>query len=59
LKAKAKPYSQKVKKIVARYRRDPGMLVAILQDVQAEYNYLPKDALIEVGEGLKVPLSQV
>jgi NADH-quinone oxidoreductase subunit E len=59
LKAKVSPTQPKVKKILARYRRDPGMLVAILQDVQAEYNYLPKDALIEVGEGLNVPLSQV
>jgi NADH-quinone oxidoreductase subunit E len=59
LKAKARPYQPKVKKILARYRRDPAMLVSILQDVQAEYNYLPKDALIEVGEGLSVPSSQV
>jgi NADH-quinone oxidoreductase subunit E len=59
LKTRARPYSQKVKTILARYRRDPGMLVSILQDVQAEYNYLPKEALIEVGEGLSVPLSQV
>jgi len=35
------------------------MLVPILQDVQAEYNYLPKEALVQVGEGLGVPLSQV
>jgi NADH-quinone oxidoreductase subunit E len=59
LKAKAKPTKLEIKKILARYRRDSGMLVAILQDVQAEYNYLPKDALIEVGEGLNIPLSQV
>jgi NADH-quinone oxidoreductase subunit E len=59
LRAKAKPTQPKVKKILARYRRDPGMLVSILQDVQAEHNYLPKEALIQVGEGLGVPLSQV
>jgi NADH-quinone oxidoreductase subunit E len=54
-----KPEKQKIKSILARYDGDPGMLVAILQDVQAEYNYLPKDALVQVGEGLDVPLSQV
>jgi NADH-quinone oxidoreductase subunit E len=59
LRAKARPYQPKVKSILARYRRDPAMLVSILQDVQVEYNYLPKDALIEVGEGLNIPLSQV
>jgi len=59
LKAEAKPDKQKVKSILARYQSDPGMLVPILQDVQAEYNYLPKEALVQVGEGLGVPLSQV
>jgi NADH-quinone oxidoreductase subunit E len=59
LKAKVKPDKQKIKSILARYDGDPGMLVPILQDVQAEYNYLPKEALVQVGEGLGVPLSQV
>jgi NADH-quinone oxidoreductase subunit E len=59
LKAKAKTTQPKVKTILARYQRDPGMLVSILQDVQAEYNYLPKEALVHVGEGLDIPLSQV
>ncbi len=59
MKAEVKPTGQKVKSILARYQSDPGMLVPILQDVQAEYNYLPKETLVLVGEGLDVPLSQV
>ena len=59
MKAKVKPDKQKIKSILARYDGDAGMLVAILQDVQAEYNYLPKEALVFVGQGLDVPLSQV
>jgi NADH-quinone oxidoreductase subunit E len=59
LKAEVKPEKQKIKSILARYQNDAGMLVPILQDVQAEYNYLPKEALVQVGEGLEVPLSQV
>jgi NADH-quinone oxidoreductase subunit E len=59
LKAEVKPDKQKIKTILARYDGDSGMLVAILQDVQAEYNYLPKEALVQVGEGLDVPFSQV
>jgi len=59
LKAEAKPDKQKVKSILARYDDDAGMLVPILQDVQAEYNYLPKEALVQVGKGLDVPFSQV
>ena len=59
MKAKVKPDKQKIKSILARYDGDAGMLVPILQDVQAEYNYLPKEALVFVGQGLDVPLSQV
>lgn len=59
MKARVKPDKQKIKTILARYDGDAGMLVAILQDVQAEYNYLPKEALVQVGEGLDVPFSQV
>ena len=35
------------------------MLVPVLQDVQAEYRYLPKEALQQVSHGLDVPVSQV
>ncbi len=59
MKAEVKPDKQKIKSILARYQSDPGMLVPILQDVQAEYNYLPREALVLVGQGLEVPLSQV
>jgi NADH-quinone oxidoreductase subunit E len=59
LKTKDKPANQKVNSVLNGYQRDPGMLVAILQDVQTEYNYLPKEALIEVSQGLDIPLTQV
>jgi NADH-quinone oxidoreductase subunit E len=35
------------------------MLVSILQDVQAEYSYLPEEVLVEVSQALGAPLSQV
>jgi NADH-quinone oxidoreductase subunit E len=56
---KAKPAKQKVKSVLERYNHDQGMLVSILQDVQAEYNYLPKETLVEVSQGLDIPLTQV
>lgn len=59
MKAKAKPAKQKVKSVLDRYQRDQGMLVSILQDIQAEYNYLPKETLTQVSEGLDIPLTQV
>ncbi len=45
--------------ILDRYDRDKSNLIAILQDVQAEYNYLPREAIAEVSQALDIPLSQV
>ena len=55
----AKQVKQKTKSIVDNYQRDPGMLVSILQDIQAEYNYLPEKVLVEVSRALDTSLSQV
>ncbi|MDP3880441.1 MAG: NADH-quinone oxidoreductase subunit NuoE [Dehalococcoidales bacterium] len=57
--AKTKGLEATVNKVLKKYRKDKGMLVSILQDIQAEYNYLPREALKQVCEGLVVPLSQV
>jgi NADH-quinone oxidoreductase subunit E len=49
----------KIQAIVDRYEGDKGQLVSILQDIQTEYYYLPKEALEEVVKLLNVPMSQV
>jgi len=59
MKIGAKQLEKRVKSILDSYQRDKGLLVSILQDTQAEYNYLPKEALIQISQGLDVPLSQV
>lgn len=48
-----------VKNIVQRYGSDKGFLVPILQDVQKEYNYLPREALNAVSSELGVPMSRI
>ena len=50
---------EKVKEIVLRYSGDKSYLVPILQDVQKEFNYLPKEALFSVSAHLSVPISRV
>lgn len=49
----------KVEQIVKDHHNSPGHLIGILQDVQAEYHYLPKHSLEKVAELLNIPLSQV
>jgi NADH-quinone oxidoreductase subunit E len=45
--------------IIKKYDGDKGQLVSILQDIQTEHRYLPKEALDEVVALLGVPASQV
>jgi NADH-quinone oxidoreductase subunit E len=48
-----------VTQIVERYEGDPGMLIPMMQDLQAEYGYLPAEQLRVIAEELKVPLTRV
>ena len=51
--------ASKVEAIIKKYEGDKGQLVSMLQDIQTEYHYLPKEALDEVISLLGVPASQV
>jgi NADH-quinone oxidoreductase subunit E len=54
-----KSYAEVVNSILAKYEQDAAMLVGVLQDIQTEVNYLPKECLVMVSEGLNIPLSRV
>jgi NADH-quinone oxidoreductase subunit E len=45
--------------IFSRYPKEPESLIAVLQDIQREYRFLPPDALEETAKALNVPLSKV
>jgi NADH-quinone oxidoreductase subunit E len=48
-----------LKGIVAKHRTERGGLIAILQEVQARYSYLPEHALRLVSEVTHIPLSDI
>jgi len=50
---------QVIQNILDRYQNDGSQLISILQDVQAEYKYLPKEALVKVSSKLNIPLTRV
>jgi len=54
-----KELKAKAEKALQKHQHDKALLVDILQDIQAEIGYLPKEALQETSEGLGVPLSRV
>jgi len=48
-----------IEKVVTRYDCDHGMLIPMMQDIQAELGYLPPDRLRELAARLDVPLTRV
>jgi len=48
-----------IEQIIDRYDGDVGMLIPMLQDLQAECGYLPADHLRCLGRQLGVPLSRL
>ena len=56
---KDKTVEKKVKEIVDRYGAEKSSLIAILQDMQETFGYLPKDALIFLNEVVDVPLARI
>jgi len=49
----------KIRNIIEKYDSDKGFLVPVLQDVQKELNYLPREALDLVGQILDIPMSRI
>jgi NADH-quinone oxidoreductase subunit E len=52
-------YTEKVDSLIDSYVDKKELLISLLQDIQAEFNYLPRDALVRVSQKLDIPLSQV
>jgi NADH-quinone oxidoreductase subunit E len=45
--------------ILKKYGKDKSQLVSILQDIQSEYNYLPREALEKLSKKMDIPQSQI
>jgi len=50
---------ERVNEIIDSYGADRATSLAVLQEIQEEYNYLPREALEQVSERLEMPLSEV
>lgn len=49
----------KIDKILKNYHYKRSRIIQILQNIQAEYKYLPKDVLEYVSQKVKMPLSTI
>ena len=59
MKVSTRQIRQAVTAIADKYQRAPGQLVSILQDIQTEYNHLPREAIVAVSRDLEIPLPRV
>jgi NADH-quinone oxidoreductase subunit E len=48
-----------VDSVINKWANNGSSLISILLEIQSEYNYLPKDALIRISEKLNIPLIHV
>ncbi|MCP4600948.1 MAG: NAD(P)H-dependent oxidoreductase subunit E [Proteobacteria bacterium] len=48
-----------IDKIVDNYDKEPSALLAIMQDVQDQERYLPREAMDRIAEKLQVPIARV
>jgi NADH-quinone oxidoreductase subunit E len=51
--------SGRVEALIDSYIEKKEQLISLLQDIQAEFNYIPKDTLVKISQKLELPLSQV
>ena len=54
-----KTIEKTVKDIIKKYDGDKTAMIAILQDVQEELRYLPKEALSSISKKMEVPLTRI
>jgi NADH-quinone oxidoreductase subunit E len=56
---KAISVAAKTRQIVKKHGGDKSAMIAVLQDIQEAFNYLPKEALKTAGKSLGIPFSRV
>jgi len=47
---------REVEAIIERYGAERRHVIAILQDIQAQFHYLPREALLEVAARVRIPM---
>ena len=50
---------QKLKEVIAAHKHDKSLLMAVMQQAQDIYGYLPKEVQTMIAEGMDVPLEKV
>ncbi len=51
--------SEKVDEIIGRYPAQQGVLIQLLLDMQGEFKWIPKEAILSISARFQIPISQV
>ncbi len=51
--------TEQANSLIQKFRHHKGTLVSLLQDIQEEYSYLPKEVLEQVAQELEIPLANI
>ncbi len=54
-----KKVKEETKKIVKKYPQEKDQLIAILNDIQEKYGYIPKQAQKVISEELSMPMAEI
>ena len=54
-----KKVKEETKTIVSKYPKKKDQLIAILNDVQEKYGYIPKQAQLAISEELSIPMAEI
>lgn len=54
-----KKVKEETRKILEKYPKEKNQLIAILNDVQEKYGYIPKQAQIVISEYLSIPMAEI
>ena len=50
---------KEMKKILEKYPKEKDRLIAILNDVQERFGYIPKQAQLEISDYLSIPMAEI
>jgi NADH-quinone oxidoreductase subunit E len=51
--------NDRINGIIDKYANQEGVLIQLLLDIQREFRWIPKEAIIRINERLKIPVSQI
>ena len=51
--------SEKLQKVIAKYKGTEGALIPVLHEAQSIYGYLPYEVQKKISEGLDIPMAEI